>query len=65
MFMRQPTPDPILEELLKQGKNHEIGPEERRLQRISFAYGQLMENPNITRKMVEEADRELHPEDYG
>ena len=66
MFMQPLIPDPKLEELLKQAKNHKMTPEERRLQRISFAYGNaVIDNPNVTREMVEEIDRELHPEDYS
>ena len=65
MFMQPLIPDPILEELLKQARNYKMTPEERRLQRISFALGQLMKNPEITREMVEDADKELYPEDYS
>ena len=65
MFLSQPTTNPILEELLKQARNHKMTPKERVLQRVSFAYGNLaIDHPEITREMVEEADRELHPEDY-
>ena len=40
--------------------------EARRLQRISFTYGNThIENPRITREMVEQADRKLHSEDYS
>lgn len=66
MLMRPLTPNPRLIELLKKAKNHKMTPEEKRLQRISFAYGNAsLDNPNITREMVEEADKELHPEDYN
>lgn len=66
LLEKPPTPDPTLEELLEQAQKHEITPEENRLQRISWVFGQLAFNRrrHITREMVEEADRELHPEDY-
>jgi hypothetical protein len=39
--------------------------EERRVQRVSFAYGNLaLHDEKITKEMVEAADRELHPEAY-
>lgn len=65
IFNKLPKKDPVLNELLKKAKNHKMTPEEKRLQRISFAYGNAsIENPKITRETVEDADRELHPEDY-
>ncbi len=66
IFGEIPKKDLTLDELLEKTKNHTITPEERRLQRISFAYGNAsLNNSTITREMVEEADRELHPEDYN
>ena len=39
--------------------------EQKRDQRLSFVYGNLhIDNPRITREMVEEQDRKLNPEDY-
>ena len=66
MFTKPLPPNAMLKELLEQCKNHKMTPEERRLQRISFAYGNAsIENPNITREMVEEEDKELHPKNYS
>ena len=66
MFSELPEKNPVLDELLKKNKDHKMTPEEKRLQRISFAYGNAaIDDPNVTRKMVEEADKELHPEDYS
>jgi len=40
--------------------------EHKRKQRLSFVYGNThLANPNITRAMIEEADRRIHPEDYS
>jgi len=65
MFTQQPAPDPTLANLLKQAKNHKMTSEEIRLQRVSFAYGNLaLHDPCVTREMVEATDKELHPEDY-
>ncbi len=66
IFGKIPEKDPALDELLEKAKDHIITPEERRLQRISFAYGNAdFGNENITREVVEEIDRELHPKDYN
>jgi hypothetical protein len=43
-------------------KNYEHWVEQRRQQRISFAYGNIaMHNPRLTRAMVEAEDAKLHP----
>lgn len=44
-----------LERLLEAAKTHIMSPRERWLQRVSWAYGQLMEVPGITREHVEKA----------
>jgi hypothetical protein len=51
---------PNLDALIETARNHVMTPEERRAQVISFAYGNLaIENPAITREMVERAYDEL------
>lgn len=42
-----------LERLLEVAKNHVMTPREIWLQRVSFVYGQMMENPEVTREAVE------------
>ena len=55
-----------IERLLEQAKAlPPMAPAQKRAQRASFVYGNLhIENPRITRELVEEEDRRLHPEDY-
>lgn len=51
----KPSPiNPQLQEMLERAKRHKMTPREIWLQRVSFVSGQLMDNPNITREMVEE-----------
>ena len=48
------------EDLLEAAKKHVPTPEERELQRRSFAYGNTaIENPRITREMVNRAADEI------
>lgn len=52
--------DPELERLLEQARHHVMTDEERREQRISFAYGNLvLHNPNITKDDIRRAAREM------
>lgn len=45
---------PRLEDLLRKAREHVMTPEERRAQRISYVYGQLMDcNPDVSREEVE------------
>ena len=49
-----------LRELIEWARSYEMTPEERREQAISFAYGNAaIENPLITREMVEQAAERL------
>lgn len=61
--MKPLPPHPELEALLKATRDlPPMTPAEQRAQRISFAYGNCsIENPNITREMVER----LHDKMYG
>lgn len=46
-----------LEELLEKARRVHMSDDERREQRISFAYGNIhIENPDVTRQMVAESD---------
>ncbi len=57
---------PTLEELIKHTKNHQMTDKEKEEQRISFAFGNLaIENPLITREMIEHAALELKNENRG
>jgi len=52
--------DCVLDERIETARKHVMTPEERRAQTISFAYGNLvLDNPAITREMVERAYDEL------
>jgi hypothetical protein len=54
--------DSELTRLLEEARNlPPMTSEQRREQAISFAFGNLMDCPNITREMVAEAYDELHP----
>lgn len=45
--------NPALLRLLEDAKNHIMSPEERRAQKISFVYGQMMDcSPHITKEQV-------------
>lgn len=45
-----------LDELIEAARHYEMTPEEKEAQRRSFAYGNTaIENPRITRKMVDDA----------
>lgn len=49
-----------LEQLLEAAKKVVFTPEEKELQRRSFAYGNtVIENPRITREMIDRASDEL------
>jgi hypothetical protein len=55
--------NPTLESLLEAALSHEMTPEERREQRISFAYGNLaIDDPTVTKEHVREADRLMRGE---
>lgn len=61
-----PDPTPSLDEFLKAIRRWQPTVAQRRDQRVSFAYGNChLDNENVTREMVEKADRRLHPEDYS
>ncbi len=56
---------PQLLKLIEMSRGYKMSREERRAQRVSFAFGNAaIENPNITREMVEKEDQKIHPEDY-
>ncbi len=62
MLIPKSIPHPELDRLLKEAAKHELTPREMWLQRVSFAYGQSMDNPRVTREMVErEAERIYGP----
>lgn len=49
---------------VERARKYKMTPEEKRRQRISFAYGNAhMSNPNVTREMVEEAAKRLEATD--
>jgi hypothetical protein len=49
-----------LEDLLEAARDFVLTPEEREQQRRSFAYGNtVIENPQVTREMVDRAAEEL------
>ena len=49
-----------LQQLLEEARNHIMTPAEKEEQRRSFAYGNTkIENPRITREMVDKAADEL------
>jgi hypothetical protein len=49
-----------LEDLLKAGRDFVLTPKEKEQQRRSFAYGNIViENPRVTREMVDRAADEL------
>lgn len=52
--------DKELEELLRKAAQHVMTPAEVWDQRISFVYGQMMENPRVTREMVVEQVTKAH-----
>lgn len=53
-----------LEQLLARARGHEMTPEEREAQRRSFAYGNAnIDNPRVTRSMIEEAAVRLAKKD--
>lgn len=61
--MKLPTSKahPELDALLKKAAHHVMTPAEIWDQRVSFAYGQMMDcAPNITREDVEKRATELH-----
>ena len=49
-----------LSKLIKLAKHHKMTPEESRKQAISFAYGNLAVESNITREQVEEMWDKIH-----
>ena len=52
-----------LEELLARAQKHTMTPEELEAQRRSFAFGNAnIDNPNVTREMVDEAAERLKRE---
>lgn len=52
-----------LGDLVERAKSHIMTPEEKRAQAISFAYGNTaIENPAITREMIEREYDQLHPD---
>lgn len=54
------TKMPDIDDLIERARNILMTPEQEREQRISFVYGNCaIENPRITREMVEDADRKL------
>lgn len=53
-FLTPSWQDPELDQLLHAAKSHNMTPEEKQEQRISFAHGNVsMHNPEVTREMVE------------
>jgi len=55
-----PTPEELLEELLAKARSHQITPEEKARQRLSFAYGNAaISNPNITRESIKRAAQRI------
>lgn len=53
-----------LERLLEEARRIQMSEDQRREQRISFAYGNThIENSNITRQMVAEADEKISREE--
>ena len=51
-----------LDELIEVARSIKMTPEQEAEQRRSFAFGNChIENPNVTREMVAEADRKLFP----
>lgn len=57
---------PTLAELVELARNYVMTPEELHEQRISFAYGNVaIENPRVTREMVEDAARKIDAERAG
>ena len=51
-----------LDELIAATREIEMTPEQQAVQRRSFAFGNCnIENPMVTREMVDEADQRLHP----
>lgn len=49
-----------LQQLLDETRHHVMTPEEKEEQRRSFAYGNtVIENPRITREMIDEAAEEI------
>ena len=58
-----PVEEANLDRLLERARKYKMTPEEKERQRISFAYGNThMENPNVTREMVEKAAERLNKE---
>ncbi len=57
-----PSPDrPALDKLLKKAARHKMTPAERWDQRISFAYGQLMDcRPNVSRQDIIDAATHMY-----
>lgn len=52
-----------LDDLIGRAINHIMTSEEKRVQAISFAYGNTaIENPTITREMIEREYDRLHPD---
>jgi hypothetical protein len=61
--MDKPTIEELIEAARKYHAENPITPEEIREHAISFAYGNCkLDNPNITREMVEEEARKLYGE---
>ena len=53
--------DPELLALLERGRNHVMTPEELAEQRVSFAYGQMMDcAPHVTKEQVRARAREVY-----
>jgi hypothetical protein len=59
------TPTEELQLLLERAAAHKMTPEELEAQRRSFAYGNAaIENPDITREMVDKAARQIEAETH-
>ena len=54
-----------LQRLLDEARNRVMTPEEKEEQRRSFAYGNAnIENPRITREMIDQAADEIGPPEH-
>ena len=58
--MEQTPSHPDLDKLLKDAVSRPMTPRDIWQQRVSFVFGQLMESPSITRKMVVERVEEVY-----
>ena len=55
--------DKVFMALIERSKKHEMTAEEREAQRRSFAFGNAnIDNPNVTREMVDRAAEEIAKE---